>query len=92
MPSMPSLPSGLPSIPSALGAAQRAGEALGVPLPAGVSDAATGVSEALAQLSGAAPGGAPDIDEIYEGVVERLRRDLLVERERMGDLLGNIGH
>ena len=32
----------------------------------------------------------PDLDEIYEQVVERLRRDLLVERERMGDLLGDL--
>jgi hypothetical protein len=37
----------------------------------------------------AAPPG-PDIDEIYEGVVERLKRDVLAERERMGDLLGDI--
>ena len=35
-------------------------------------------------------GGASNIDEIYEQVVERLRRDLLVERERMGDLLGDL--
>jgi hypothetical protein len=31
----------------------------------------------------------PSFEEVYEQVVERLRRDLLVERERMGDLLGN---
>jgi preprotein translocase subunit SecD len=33
---------------------------------------------------------APTIDEIYEGVVERLRHDLLIERERMGDLIGGL--
>ena len=30
------------------------------------------------------------IDAIYDGVVERLRRDILVERERMGDLVGDL--
>jgi hypothetical protein len=30
------------------------------------------------------------MDEIYEQVVERLRHDLLVERERMGDLIGGL--
>jgi hypothetical protein len=33
---------------------------------------------------------APEPEEIYEQVVQRLRRDLLVERERMGDLLGDL--
>jgi hypothetical protein len=28
-------------------------------------------------------------DHVYENVVERLRRDLLAERERMGNLLGD---
>jgi hypothetical protein len=32
------------------------------------------------------------MDDIYDHVVERLRRDLLAERERMGDLLGDLGH
>jgi hypothetical protein len=50
-----------------------------------------------AGAGGAAHAGAsheppPNIDEIYEGVLDRLRRDLMSERERMGDLLGNIGH
>ena len=38
----------------------------------------------------AAPAAAPpiDVDELYEQIIERLRRDLLAERERMGDLLG----
>jgi hypothetical protein len=31
-----------------------------------------------------------DLDAIYEQVVERLRRELLAERERMGDLLGDL--
>jgi hypothetical protein len=30
-----------------------------------------------------------DLDAIYEGMVDRLRRDILVERERMGDLIGD---
>jgi hypothetical protein len=33
---------------------------------------------------------SPDVDELYEHLVERLRRDLLHERERMGDLLGDL--
>ncbi len=40
-----------------------------------------------------APAAIPledQIDEIYEAVVERLRRDLLIERERMGDLVGDL--
>jgi hypothetical protein len=28
--------------------------------------------------------------EVYEHVVEQLRRELLVERERMGDLTGDL--
>jgi hypothetical protein len=32
----------------------------------------------------------PDIDEIYNQVVERLTRDFLVERERNGDFLGDL--
>ena len=36
----------------------------------------------------AAAARRPSLDDIYEHVVERLRRDLLVERERMGDLIG----
>jgi hypothetical protein len=35
------------------------------------------------------PGGG-GIDEIYDQVLERLRRDLLADRERMGDLLGDL--
>jgi hypothetical protein len=31
-----------------------------------------------------------DLPQIYEYVVDHLRRDLLVERERMGDLLGEL--
>jgi hypothetical protein len=33
---------------------------------------------------------ARDPDELYEQMIERLRRDLLDERERMGDLVGGI--
>ncbi len=36
------------------------------------------------------PSSSASIDEIYEQVLERLRRDLLTERERMGDLLGEL--
>ncbi len=42
--------------------------------------------------SAAQPSGGPgtDMEEIYEGVVDRLRRDILAERERMGDLIGDL--
>ena len=33
---------------------------------------------------------APDLDEVYEHVVLRLRRELLADRERMGDLVGDL--
>jgi hypothetical protein len=33
---------------------------------------------------------APDLPAIYEYVIDHLRRDLLAERERMGDLLGGL--
>jgi hypothetical protein len=33
---------------------------------------------------------APTLEDIYDHVVERLRRDLLLERERMGDLIGPL--
>jgi hypothetical protein len=36
------------------------------------------------------PAPAPDLPAIYEYVIDHLRRDLLVERERMGDLLGEL--
>jgi hypothetical protein len=38
----------------------------------------------------AAHGSTGDLDEIYDHVVTRLRRDLLREREQMGDLLGDL--
>ncbi|HSI80974.1 MAG TPA: hypothetical protein VK919_10015, partial [Solirubrobacterales bacterium] len=36
------------------------------------------------------PATGPDIDELYEQFAERLRRELLLERERIGDLLGDL--
>ena len=51
----------------------------------------------LATVSPAPPAPAPaspspsaSMDDVYEQVLERLRRDLLTERERMGDLLGEL--
>jgi hypothetical protein len=70
-------------------AAQRAAGALGVEVPpevSGLLGAATGAA------GGGGGGAAPNVDDIYEGVIERLRRDLIIERERMGDLLGDLGH
>jgi hypothetical protein len=39
---------------------------------------------------GGGGGGGGDIEEIYDQVIERLRRDLLADRERMGDVLGDL--
>jgi hypothetical protein len=90
----------MPDLPSPPGVvARRAADAMGVDLPPPVDSLPGGASGGAsggapgAGASGGAPGGAtPNVDEIYEGVIERLRRDLIVERERMGDLLGNLGH
>jgi hypothetical protein len=64
-----------------------------------------GGGQAAAPAQGAAPapaappapapapgggGGGGDIEEIYDQVMQRLRRDLLADRERMGDLLGDL--
>jgi hypothetical protein len=40
--------------------------------------------------AGPAPGAHADPDALYETLIGRLRRDLLVERERTGDLLGDL--
>jgi hypothetical protein len=53
---------------------------------------------ASAAAPAAAPPAAPgppaptaqDPDLLYEDIVRRLRRDLLIERERHGDLLGGM--
>jgi hypothetical protein len=76
----------LPSAPPDLAA-------LAQTLPPGLTSAAGAAAGAVSGAGGALAAAAlPSIDEIYETVLERLRRDLLAERERMGDLLGNIGH
>ena len=69
----------------------------GPPANAGAPEAAQPIAAAAtASPSGGADVGAshaaasPDADDLYEHMVERLRRDLLFERERMGDLLGDL--
>ena len=95
LPEIPTLPdlAQMPDLSSASGVAdtaRRAAGATGVDLP-------PQVDSLLGALSGGphgagASGTTPTVDDIYEGVIERLRRDLIAERERMGDLLGNLGH
>jgi hypothetical protein len=77
-----------PAISVTAGGAPGAG-ATADPAP---SETAHTTADALASASPGAPpaAAAPDIDDLYEQVVERLRRDLLCERERMGDLLGDL--
>jgi hypothetical protein len=52
------------------------------------------VPEAAPALAAHEPhaGHAPDVDydDIYDHVLRRLRRDLLREREQMGDVLGDL--
>ena len=100
LPDMPHLPEApappdLSSLGGAADTARHAADAMGVALPPQVNallGAVPGGAPGGAP-SGAAPGGAaPNVDELYEGIIERLRRDLIVERERMGDLLGSLGH
>jgi len=70
---------------------QEDGEGAGSAVDVG-SESAEAVATAT-PAAAAAPGGgdgAQSIDEIYDKVVDRLRRDILVERERMGDLLGDL--
>jgi hypothetical protein len=43
-----------------------------------------------APAQGSGGEAAPDIEEIYDKVVSRLRRELRGERERVGDVLGNL--
>jgi hypothetical protein len=78
---------GGPSGP-APGAQPAAGEAAApgaAAAPGGEGGAAShgGASSSVA-------GASPAADDMYEQVIERLRRDLLTERERMGDLLGDL--
>ena len=61
--------------------------------PSGPSTAPVSAASA-GHTGGSADAGhspaAPDMTEVYEHVVEQLRRELLVERERMGDLTGDL--
>jgi len=65
--------------------------------PAEASAPAPEATEAPAQAAAPAPhapvpagAGGPELDDIYDHVLRRLRRDLLREREQMGDLLGDL--
>jgi hypothetical protein len=55
-----------------------------------VQGAAAATRPAPQPPAGGGGGGGTDIDEIYDQVMQRLRRDLLADRERMGDLLGDL--
>ena len=67
--------------------------------PAEASAPAPEATEAPAQAAAPAPhapaaaaaaGGGLQLDDIYDDVLRRLKRDLLREREQMGDLLGDL--
>jgi hypothetical protein len=95
---------GLDDLRSAVPAASSLAHAVAPSLPieqglhavSGVASQATHLAQSVGHAAAGAAGaaahaaGAGGADELYEQVVERLRRDLLVERERMGDLLGDL--
>ena len=53
----------------------------------GVAGQAQDAAAALDHPAGAAAGAPADAEEMYEQVVERLRRDLIAELEQNGHLL-----
>jgi hypothetical protein len=61
------------------------------PHPGSLPSTVASRAASAAQHAAAAARTPEDIaaDDVYENVVERLRRDLLAERERMGNLLGD---
>jgi hypothetical protein len=79
-------PAGAEAVTFAGGAA----ESPPAPAPAPPTPAPAPTATTVADPGSPAPPGRPrdDGDELYERIIERLRRDLLAERERVGDLLG----
>ena len=71
-----------------LARAPEGGDAESAPSPAPAPAPASGPAPAAAAAPAGAP--APSLEDTYDYVVERLRRDLLNERERMGDLIGRL--
>jgi hypothetical protein len=82
--------------PSVLARAPAGAPAPSPAAPAAEAQAPPGapVAEGGGAMSGGASashaGASPEADDMYEHIIERLRRDLLTERERMGDLLGDL--
>jgi hypothetical protein len=101
LPSLPDPSSAIDDAPSPADLGSAIGDAAGDAMDAGVdavrgaADTALGaVSDALGTGSGgggreAGGGTPPSADEIYDQVVDRLRRQLLLEREQLGDLTGD---
>lgn len=81
-PAVPAAPAAAPPVPQPLGSSAAAPP---VPEPLGTSATAPPPPRPLGTSAGVA-----SIDDLYDQVVERLRRDLLAERERMGDILGQL--
>jgi hypothetical protein len=86
-----STPATPPSSP-VLARALEIDELQATPMPETAPPAAPAPAGNPAPAAPAPAGGppAPSLEDIYDHVVERLRRDLLVERERMGDLTGRL--
>jgi hypothetical protein len=70
-------------------AAPEAAPGLGAAQPGGAPEGEGGVAS-HGGASASHAGASPEADDLYEHLIERLRRDLLTERERMGDLLGDL--
>jgi hypothetical protein len=63
--------------------------------PAGPAAAEPPAKQAVSPCEGSAESGAAqrsdaELDELYEALLQRLRRDLIHDRERLGDLLGPL--
>jgi hypothetical protein len=61
-----------------------AGPAAGPPAKQAVSPCEGSAEPGAAQRSDA------ELDDLYEALLQRLRRDLIHDRERLGDLLGPL--
>jgi hypothetical protein len=64
--------------------------AASAPAPSAVTTTAPTAATAPAPPASPGRSGGADIEEIYDQVMQRLRRDLLADRERMGDMLGDL--
>ena len=80
----------VPAGRAVLARAEAAPDPAAAAMPVSSASAAGVAAPAVAAAGEGHAPAAPDMTEVYEHVVEQLRRELLVERERMGDLTGDL--